>query len=36
MPTFMIISFYFYYNTLKAKKITKKQRIEGIVIPYII
>ena len=36
MPTFMIMTFYFYYNTLKAKKITKKQRIERIVIPHII
>lgn len=37
MPTFMIMSFYFYYKTLKAKNIPKmKQRIERIVIPYII
>jgi fucose 4-O-acetylase-like acetyltransferase len=37
VPTFMIMSFYFYYNTLKAKNIPKmKQRIERIVIPYII
>ena len=37
VPTFMIMSFYFYYNTLKAKNIIKmKQRLQRILIPYII
>ena len=37
VPTFMIISFYFYYNTLKTKNIIKiKQRFQRILIPYII
>ena len=37
VPTFMIMSFYFYYNTLKTKNITKiKQRFQRISIPYII
>jgi fucose 4-O-acetylase-like acetyltransferase len=37
VPTFMIMSFYFYYNSLKAKTIIKiNQRFERILIPYII
>ena len=37
VPTFMIMSFYFYYNTLKTKNIAKiKQRFQRILIPYII
>ena len=37
VPTFMIMSFYFYYNTLKTKTIIKiKQRFQRISIPYII
>jgi len=37
VPTFMIISFYFYYNILKKKNIIKiKQRFQRILIPYII
>ena len=37
VPTFMIMSFYFYYNTLKTKAIIKiKQRFQRILIPYII
>ena len=37
VPTFMIMSFYFYYNTLKIKNIKKiKQRYQRILIPYII
>ena len=37
VPTFMIMSFYFYYNILKTKNITKiKQRFQRILIPYII
>lgn len=37
VPTFMIMSFYFYYNTLKKKAIIKiKQRFQRILIPYII
>lgn len=37
VPTFMIMSFYFYYNTLKIKSIIKiKQRFQRILIPYII
>lgn len=35
VPTFLIISFYFYYNTLKTKNITKiKLRFQRIIIPY--
>ena len=37
VPTFMIMSFYFYSNTLKTKNIPKiKQRFQRILIPYII
>ena len=37
VPTFLIISFYFYYNTLIKKDIIKiKQRFQRILIPYII
>jgi len=37
VPTFMIMSFYFYYNVLKNKVIIKiKQRFQRILIPYII
>ena len=37
IPTFMIMSFYFYYNTLKEHNIfKKKQRFQRISIPYII
>ena len=37
VPTFLIISFYFYYNTLKIKSIIKiNQRFQRILIPYII
>ena len=37
VPAFMIMSFYFYYKTLKTKKITKiKERFQRITIPYII
>ena len=37
IPTFMIMSFYFYYNTLKEHNIIKiKQRFQRISIPYII
>ena len=37
VPTFMIMSFYFYYNTLKTKNIARiKQRFQRILIPYII
>ena len=37
VPTFMIMSFYFYYNTLNVKSIIKiKQRFQRILIPYII
>ena len=37
VPTFMIMSFYFYYNTSKTKNIIKiKQRFQRILIPYII
>ena len=37
VPTFMIMSFYFYYKTLKTKNITKiKERFQRISIPYII
>ena len=37
VPTFMIMSFYFYYNTLKSKIVIKiKQRFQRILIPYII
>ena len=37
VPTFMIMSFYFYYNTLLTKDIIKiKQRFHRILIPYII
>ena len=37
VPTFMIMSFYFYYKTLKTKNITKiKERFQRITIPYII
>jgi len=37
VPTFMIMSFYFYCNTLKAKDVIKiKQRFQRILIPYII
>lgn len=37
VPTFMIMSFYFHYNTLKAKNISKlKQRFQRILIPYIV
>lgn len=37
VPTFMIMSFYFYYSTLKTKNIARiKQRFQRILIPYII
>ena len=37
VPIFMIMSFYFYYNTLKIKSIIKiKYRFQRISIPYII
>lgn len=37
VPTFVIMSFYFYYNTLKKKDIIKiKLRFQRILIPYII
>lgn len=37
VPTFMIMSFYFYYKSLKSKAIIKiKQRFQRILIPYII
>ena len=37
VPTFMIMSFYFYYNTLKTNDIIKiKQRFQRLLIPYII
>ena len=37
VPTFMIMSFYFYYNTVKSKNIPKmKQRLQRILVPYII
>ena len=37
IPTFMIMSFYFYYNTLKEQNCFKiKQRFQRISIPYII
>jgi fucose 4-O-acetylase-like acetyltransferase len=37
IPAFMIISFYFYYNTLKSKSIIKIYlRFQRILIPYII
>ena len=37
VPIFMIMSFYFYYNTLKTKSNIKiKQRFQRILIPYII
>ena len=37
VPTFMIMSFYFYYNILKTKEIFKiKNRFRRILIPYII
>ena len=37
VPTFMIMSFYFYYSASKTKNITKiKQRFQRILIPYII
>ena len=37
MATFMIMSFYFYYNTLKTKNIARiKHRFQRILIPYII
>ena len=37
VPTFMIMSFYFYYNTLKTKNIARiKHRFQRILIPYII
>lgn len=36
VPTFIIIAFYFYYNTLKIKSIIKiNQRFQRIIIPYI-
>jgi len=37
VPTFMILSFYFYYNSLNSKIINKiEQRFQRILIPYII
>jgi len=37
VPTFLIMSFYFYYNSLKSKAIIKiNQRFQRILIPYII
>ena len=37
VPAFMIMSFYFYYKTLKTKNIIKiKERFQRITIPYII
>lgn len=37
VPTFMVISYYFYYNILKTKIIIKiKQRFQRITIPYFI
>ena len=37
VPTFLLMSFYFYYNTLKNKNIKKiKQRYQRILIPYIV